>query len=127
MINSEFGVLQGGMLSPKLFTEFLYDLKYYLEVECGSWAEDSVMAYILYADHLALCSDGAIGLHKLIDGLYNFCENWHLIVSMAKTNVFILGKRKPQEKCYLNNEPIKLATEYKYLGTIISSTSHDLF
>ncbi len=26
-IDSKFGVLQGGMLSPKLFTEFLSDLK----------------------------------------------------------------------------------------------------
>ena len=28
-INSEFGVLQGGMISPKLFTEFLQDIQHY--------------------------------------------------------------------------------------------------
>ncbi len=34
-IDSEFGVLQEGMLSPKLFTEFLTDLFNYLSAECG--------------------------------------------------------------------------------------------
>ncbi len=29
-IDSEFGILQGGMLSPKLLTEFLTDLHSYL-------------------------------------------------------------------------------------------------
>ena len=126
-ISSEFGVLQGGMLSPKLFTEFLYDLKDYLELECGLLVDDSVMTYILYADDLVLCSDSATGLQKLIDGLYNFCKNWHLIVSMAKTNVLIFGKRKPEDKFYFNDKTVELATVYKYLGTVISSTSHDLF
>ncbi len=30
-IDSEFGVLPGGMLSPKLFTEFLTDLHEYFK------------------------------------------------------------------------------------------------
>lgn len=34
-IDSEYGILQGGMMSPRLFTEFLTDLKYYLDYECG--------------------------------------------------------------------------------------------
>ena len=33
--NSEFGVLQGGMISPKLFTEFLQDIQHYLKKDNG--------------------------------------------------------------------------------------------
>ena len=127
VIESEFGVLQGGMLSPKLFTEFLYDLQEYLETECGLWLDDSILTYVLYADDLVLCSDTAAGLQKLIDGLYTFCTKWHLIVSMAKTNVLIFGKRNPQDTFKFNDKIIKIATEYKYLGTVISTTSLDLY
>ena len=88
-IGSEFGVLQGGMLSPKLFTEFLYDLKNYLESECGILIDENELTYILFADDLVLCSETPEGLQKLIDGLFNFCRKWHLIVSLTKTNVVI--------------------------------------
>ncbi len=64
-IDSEYGVLQGGMLSPKLFTEFLTDLKTYLEKECGLLIDDDILMYILYADDLILCSESAEGLQKL--------------------------------------------------------------
>ena len=33
--NSCFGVIQGGVLSPQLFNEFLSDLGEYLDPECG--------------------------------------------------------------------------------------------
>ena len=37
---------------------------------------------------------------------------------MAKIYALIFGKRKPREKLFFINEPIKLATEYKYLGGV---------
>ncbi len=33
-------------------------------------------------------------LQKLIDGLFEFCKKWHLIVSLSKTNVQIFGSKK---------------------------------
>ena len=35
IINSEFGVLQGGMISPKLFREFLQDIHLYMKKDNG--------------------------------------------------------------------------------------------
>ena len=127
VIDSEYGVLQGGMLSPKLFTEFLTDLKDYLEAKSGMVIDDTIMTYILYADDLVLCSDSPSGLQTLIDGLFKFCSKWHLIVSLAKTNVLIFGKSKHHEKFLFNNEEIKITDCYKYLGTIISTSSHDIY
>ncbi len=56
-VNSLYGVLQGGMLSSKLFTEFLTDLRNCLNEECGILFNDEVLMYILYTDDLVLCSE----------------------------------------------------------------------
>ena len=103
------------MLSPNLFIEFLTDLQEYLEIEWGLSLDDSIMIYILYANDLLLCSESP-------DGLHNFCKQWHLIVSLAKTNVLVFGKHNSNHKFMFNNEEIQIkisATKYKYLGTII--------
>ena len=47
-IDSKYGVLQGGMLSPKLFTEFLTDLHSYLSNKCGVILSNMIIAYILF-------------------------------------------------------------------------------
>ncbi len=73
-IDSKYGVLQGGMVSPKPFSEFLTDLKLYLEKECSILVDDDILVYILYADDLILCSDNPEGLQKLIYGLFQFCK-----------------------------------------------------
>ncbi len=73
-IESEFGVLQGVILIPKLFIEFFTDLGKYLEMKCGILIDNDILAYILYADDLILCSETAEGLQKLIDGLLEFCK-----------------------------------------------------
>ena len=89
--------------------------------------DDSVMTYILYADDLVLCSDSADGLQNLIDGLYQFCSKWHLIVSLAKTNVLIFGKNKSRDTFKFSNETIKIAIEYKYLETVVSTNTHNIY
>jgi hypothetical protein len=119
-IASDYGVLQGGMLSPKLFTEFLTDLKQYLDQTCGIVVDKSILTYILYADDMVLCSDTHAGLQKLLDGLYKFCSNWHLIVSLAKTNIMAFGCNK-KFTFKFGNEIISETSEYKYLGTIFTN------
>ncbi len=74
-IDSKFIVLQGGMLSPKLFTEFLTDLHRYLNAECGVLMSNLIIPYILFADDLILCSEMPEGLQRLIDKLYQYCSN----------------------------------------------------
>ena len=73
-IESLCGVLQGGMISPKLFNEYLYDLKSFLQLRFGIVLTDTIVQYILYADDLVLCSDTAEGLQEQIDGMYEFCK-----------------------------------------------------
>ena len=123
-IDSQFGVLQGGMMSPKLFTEFLYDLKTYLDEKAGINFDDSVLNYMLYADDLVLCSETREGLQKLLNGLFDFCKDWHLILNLAKTNVLIYGDKK-HARFTFNGEEVSVAKEYKYLGTVFSTNCRD--
>ena len=47
ILKSEFEVLQGGMLSPKLFTEFLQDISPSFDQDQGI-AVDTLLWYICY-------------------------------------------------------------------------------
>ena len=53
---SEFGVLQGGMLSPKLFTDFLQDISASFDQDQGIAVDTLLMVYLLFADDLVLFS-----------------------------------------------------------------------
>ncbi len=79
------------MLTPKLFTEFLTDLHRYLSAECGVLMNNLIISYILFADDLILCSETP---ERLIDGLFQYCSKWHLILSLTKTKVMIFNGSK---------------------------------
>ena len=111
-------------MSPKLFTEFLYDLKTYRDEKAGINFDDSVLNYMLYADDLVLCSETREGLQKLLNGLFDFCKDWHLILNLAKTNVLIYGDKK-HARFTFNGEEVSVAKEYKYLGTVFSTNCRD--
>ena len=64
ILKSEFGVLQGGMLSPKLFTEFLQDISASFDQDQGIAVDTLLMVYLLFADDLVLFSESAEGLQK---------------------------------------------------------------
>ena len=48
ILKSEFGVLQGGMLSPKLFTEFLQDISASFDQDQGIAVDTLLMVYLLF-------------------------------------------------------------------------------
>ena len=66
-IDSIFGVLQGGILSPKLFNEFMYDLSKYLNVHNGIGIDGTHFTHLLYADDIVLMSGSAAGLQSSIN------------------------------------------------------------
>ena len=72
ILKSEFGVLQGGMLSPKLFTEFLQDISALFDQDQGIAVDTLLMVYMLFADDLVLFSESAKGLQKQLTALYSY-------------------------------------------------------
>ena len=82
-IKNRYGVMQGGVLSPKLFNEFLQDLGKYLNPKYGLKIGDIYLAYLLFADDIVLFSEFAESLQAQIDLFYKYCEIWNLIISIA--------------------------------------------
>ena len=121
-----YGVLQGGVLSPTLFKIFLEDLPKYLDNSKGVKIGDTIISHLLQADDLVLMSETQSGLQYLLNGLERFCNRWHMVINLLKTNIMVFNSQyqvihvvKPFK---INGEPIPETTKYKYLGTIISNS-----
>ena len=56
--------IKGGMLSHKLFTEFLQDISKSFDQGEGIPVDTLLIVYLLFADDLVLFSDSAKGLQK---------------------------------------------------------------
>ena len=123
-----YGVLQGGVISPTLFNVFLEDLPDYLDLTCGVSMNNIVITYLLHADDLILISETPEGLQRLIDGLHEFCKQWHMIVNLMKTNVCVFNRKASklakQPKFFYNGQEIDYCTKYKYLGIFFSNTKN---
>ena len=72
-IKNRYGVMQGGVLSPKLFNEFLQDLGKYLNPKYGLKIGDIYLAYLLFADDIVLFSEFAESLQAQIDLFLVLC------------------------------------------------------
>ena len=116
ILKSEFGVLQGGMLSPKLFTEFLQDISKSFDQGEG------IPVYLLFADDLVLFSDSANGFQKQLTALYKYASLWHIIVSIPKTKVLIFNKRHTSEcdSFYYGDDIIEKLKNINTLGLYIA-------
>jgi exonuclease III len=109
-MDSLFGVLQGGILSPKLFNEFLSDLSNYLNPENGIQINDTYFTHILYADDIVLMSDTATGLQNCINTLSEY----------KQTKIMQIAKNTPTNFMY-NDQCIETVDTFKYLGHLITS------
>ena len=119
-IDIVFGVLQGGILSPKLFNEFLSDLPEYLNAKDGITIEGTVFTHLLYADDIVLISESAEGLQNSINSLHKFCAKWHLIVNISKTKIMQISCKSPSNFTY-DNQAIENIDTFKYLGHTLSN------
>ena len=123
-----YGVLQGEVISPTLFNAFLEDLPDYLDLTCGVSMNNIVITHLLHADDLILISETPEGLQRLIDGLHEFCKQWHMIVNLMKTNVCVFNRRASklarQPKFFYNGQEVDYCIKYKYMGIFFSNTKN---
>ena len=117
-IKNRYGVMQGGVLNPKLFNEFLQDLGKYLNPKYGLKIGDIYLAYLLFADDIVLFSEFTESLQAQIDLFYKYCEIWNLIISIAKTKIVIYNQihAKHSFSFTLAVNTLEIVDKHKYLG-----------
>ena len=121
-----YGVMQGGVLSPKLFNEFLQDLGKYLNPKYGLKIGDIYLAYLLFADDIVIFSEFAESLQAQIDLFYKYCEIWNLIISIAKTKIVIYNQIYAEHSFSftLAENTLAIVDKYKYLGLWCSNNKN---
>jgi hypothetical protein len=124
-INSTHGVLQGGIISPKLFNLFLADIHEHLDTSQGVRVNDSIFTHLVYADDLVLISENENGLQVLLDNLAEYCKKWHLIVNCNKSKVMLFNTPKKETvslKFLLDKQQLEIVSSFKYLGHILTTS-----
>lgn len=127
------GVRQGENLSPLLFSLFINDLEHYLGnndisgIDCNTHGQDDeLMIYVkmfllMYADDTALMSETDEDLQDALNIFESYCQQWKLTVNTKKSKVVIFSKGRisSKYKFLLNNTPLEIVKEYKYLGIFL--------
>ena len=127
-INSTHGVLQGGIVSPKLFNLYLSDLGEYLDQNCGITIDGTTFTHLLYADDLVLISETENGMQTLLKNVESYCHKWHLIINSQKSKV--MKFLKPQYKrhneinFYIDDKELEIVNSYKYLGHVLCNSKN---
>ena len=121
------GVFQGESLSPTLFSLFLNDINQYLQTDpnIGISIYQFYLSLLLFADGMVLFSHNRFGLQTGLDKLYEYCNNWGLIVNVEKTKCLAFkknGRTNILDKWYYNGEEIETVKSFKYLGFVFSNT-----
>ena len=106
-----------GILSPKLFNEFLSDLPNYLKESNGVALSNRMLIHISYADDIILLAHSATSLQSSITSLHEFCKKWHLIVNVEKTKIMKFGNNR-QNQFYYDTQEIEKVESFKYLGHV---------
>ena len=112
-----YGVPQGSILGPLFFIIYINDIPRVAEFA----------RFILYADDANIIISGDTILEieeklaKLIPNLVNWVGGNGLLLNLKKTNFMLFSRRKRLStiEVKINNVPIKMVSEAKFLGVIL--------
>jgi hypothetical protein len=98
-----------------------------LETDSRVLGEEDLLWILLYADDIALMSDDADKLQRMVTALHLAFQRWGLLISVGKTKsmtIYVprLGEEPPPKPIiYVGDQRIEHVNKFKYLGQIISS------
>jgi len=122
----EFGVPQGGVLSPLLFILFINDIVQFLE---GFFTPDNKYEIVVYADDSTIiisCSSlqrAILNANLILQKFYDWSSKNKLIVNESKTQYMVFYKRRliPEFALTMNNVAINKVDSCKFLGLYVDS------
>ena len=127
-IDSTHGVLQGGIVSPKLFNLYLSNVGDYLDQKCGVTVDGTTFTHLLYADDLVLISETENGMQTLLKDVESYCKKWHLIINSKKSKVMIFHKFQNKHlnntNFSIDNKSLEIVNSYKYLGHVLCNSKN---
>ena len=121
------GVRQGGVLSAKFWALYMNELVLMLKkTKQGCHIADLFIACILYADDVCLLAPTRKAMQTLLNTCSEFAEAWCIKYNEKKTKVMYFGKNPESFSCsplILNNKPLEIVPEWKYLGVTVTSAN----
>ena len=139
-ISSTQGLKQGCPLSPTLFSLYIADFEQRIlaaaqhgdQLDLPQLAGQQ-MPPLLYADDMALLATSAGGLQRQLQLLEAYCAERGLEVNLEKTKAMLLAGADDEASSLAHvqrarltyaGQPVKVTTEFKYLGVVFHSTQH---
>lgn len=71
-----------------------------------------------YADDIAIFSDSPLGLQTLLTAYNDMAKRMGLSINIKKTETMSIG---PEEQFFIDDTPLKSVSQFKYLGSIVTS------
>lgn len=119
----KFGVPQGSILGPLLFSVYINDLPLHISEPCEMFADDTTI-------HTSNdnTTELASSLQKSADELQNWTELNHMALNPNKTETIMITTRQKRQNLtdslppiYICNQPIREVQEHKLLGITIDN------
>ena len=124
-INTQKGVRQGCILSPRLFNLFINDIPTIFDKQCHPVQLGKInIQCLMYADDIVIFSESKEGLQRCLSKLEKYTEKWKMKLNHKKTKILIFQKygKMPKVDIAYKNVILEQVKEYKYLGSMVSRT-----
>ena len=118
------GVQQGNPISPLLFNLYVNDIfQHIANKDPVSLNNTTLINALMYADDLSLLSTSKDGLQSSLTSLHEYCHKSRLDINHKKSKVMVFsrGTQKEKNKYTINNIPLDIVKDYKYLGITLNS------
>ena len=85
------------------------------------------LVVLLYADDTDLFAECEDKLQQLLNEFQSYCVRWNLNVNPEKSKIVVFGHRSRQRAFSLNEQPIEVVDNFKYLGVLLLTQNKKFF